>query len=124
MLWNRLGATLANSNQPARALDAYTNSLEINSACIRARYNIAVSCIQLGSYKEAAEHLLGALSIQEGHMEQVMQEGKGKSPVVGIVSQLHQLSSDGVWNALRMLFELHSKFFMRNVLLLELVLIF
>ncbi|KAJ3219601.1 Peroxisomal membrane signal receptor PTS1 [Dinochytrium kinnereticum] len=65
MLWNKLGATLANSRSHERALDAYFNALQLNPAFIRARYNLSVSCIQLGTYKEAAEHLLAALAIQE-----------------------------------------------------------
>jgi peroxin-5 len=38
--------------------------LEIEPGFIRARYNVGVVCINLKSYKEAAEHLLIALNHQ------------------------------------------------------------
>ncbi|KAK9711824.1 hypothetical protein K7432_007550 [Basidiobolus ranarum] len=66
LLWNKLGATTANSQKPAEAIDAYFKALELNPAYIRARYNLAVSCINLGQYHEAAEHLLQALALQGG----------------------------------------------------------
>jgi peroxin-5 len=31
---------------------------------VRARYNLGVSCINIGVYREACEHLLGALDMQ------------------------------------------------------------
>jgi peroxin-5 len=37
--------------------------LELNSGFIRARYNLGVSCINIGCYKEAAEHFLTALNL-------------------------------------------------------------
>ncbi|KAK9768592.1 hypothetical protein K7432_000654 [Basidiobolus ranarum] len=92
LLWNKLGATLANSNDPARAIDAYFNALEINPSYIRARYNLAVSCINLGQHREAAEHLLQALALQSGD-----DTGKGKLPQSGDVGM-----SSNVWDTLRM----------------------
>lgn len=32
---------------------------------VRARYNLGVSCINIGCYKEAAEHLLSGLSMHQ-----------------------------------------------------------
>lgn len=63
LLWNRLGALLANSNRSEEAVDAYFKALELRPAFVRARYNLGVSCINIGCYKEAAEHLLGGLSM-------------------------------------------------------------
>lgn len=63
-LWNRLGATLANGQKSAEAIDAYSKSLELSPGFIRARYNLGISCINLTAYKEAAEHLLTALNQQ------------------------------------------------------------
>ena len=40
-------------------------SLSLNPAFVRARYNLAVSCINIRVYKEAAEHLLAAISMQK-----------------------------------------------------------
>ena len=63
LLWNRLGATLANSGRSEDAIAAYQRALEINPNFVRARYNLGVSCINIGCYEEAAQHLLGALSM-------------------------------------------------------------
>lgn len=63
LLWNRLGATLANSGRSEEAIEAYEQALNINPNFVRARYNLGVSCINIGCYPEAAQHLLGALSM-------------------------------------------------------------
>ncbi|KAJ1548866.1 Peroxisomal membrane signal receptor PTS1 [Cladochytrium tenue] len=63
LLWNRLGATLANSGRSEEAIDAYYKALELKPTFVRCRYNLGVSCINIGCYREAAEHLLGALSM-------------------------------------------------------------
>ncbi|CAG8795626.1 463_t:CDS:2, partial [Racocetra fulgida] len=65
LLWNRLGATLANSGKSEDAIDAYHKALEIKPTFVRARYNLGVSCLNIGCYREAAEHLLGALSMHQ-----------------------------------------------------------
>jgi peroxin-5 len=58
-----LGATLANGGRSEDAIHAYYKALELNSGFIRARYNLGVSCINIGCYKEAAEHFLNALNM-------------------------------------------------------------
>jgi len=63
ILWNRLGATLANGGRSEEAIDAYHKALHLKPSFVRARYNLGVSCINIGCYKEAAEHFLGALSL-------------------------------------------------------------
>ena len=63
LLWNRLGATLANSGRSEEAIAAYEAALTLNPNFVRARYNLGVSCINVGCYPEAAQHLLGALSM-------------------------------------------------------------
>lgn len=65
VLWNRLGASLANSNRSEEAVDAYFKALEIKPTFVRARYNLGVSCINIGCYKEAAEHLLSGLAMHQ-----------------------------------------------------------
>lgn len=65
LLWNRLGATLANSDRSEEAIDAYYKALEIRPSFVRARYNLGVSCINIGCYKEAAQHLLSALYLHK-----------------------------------------------------------
>ncbi|KAK9240571.1 hypothetical protein V1525DRAFT_385576 [Lipomyces kononenkoae] len=63
LLWNRLGATLANSHRSEEAIEAYYKALELRPSFVRARYNLGVSCINIGCYKEAAQHLLAALNM-------------------------------------------------------------
>lgn len=63
LLWNRLGATLANSGRSEEAIDAYSRALELRPNFVRARYNLGVSCINIGCYEEAAQHLLQALEM-------------------------------------------------------------
>lgn len=65
VLWNRLGASLANSNRSEEAVNAYFKALELKPTFVRARYNLGVSCINIGCYKEAAEHLLSGLSMHQ-----------------------------------------------------------
>ncbi|CAG8719939.1 2013_t:CDS:2 [Acaulospora morrowiae] len=62
-LWNRLGATLANSGRSEDAIEAYYKALELKPTFVRARFNLGVSCLNIKCYREAAEHLLGALSM-------------------------------------------------------------
>lgn len=98
LLWNRLGATLANSGRSEEAIEAYSRALEINSNFVRARYNLGVSCINLGVNEQAASHLLGALSMHrvietEGRQKaaELLQDGSGRdvpdSVVEGLLSQ-------------------------------------
>ena len=72
MLWNRLGATLgtqilpnnllfnlkyslyvnlANGGRSEEAIESYYKALELSPGFIRARYNLAVSCINLGAHR-------------------------------------------------------------------------
>ncbi|KEF60039.1 uncharacterized protein A1O9_04889 [Exophiala aquamarina CBS 119918] len=76
LLWNRLGATLANSGRSEDAIDAYCKALEVNPNFVRARYNLGVSCINIGCYPEAAGHLLGALNLHRVVGEQGMDKAR------------------------------------------------
>uniref|UniRef100_A0A8C8RE59 PEX5-related protein n=1 Tax=Pelusios castaneus TaxID=367368 RepID=A0A8C8RE59_9SAUR len=86
-LWNRLGATLANGDRSGEAVEAYTRALEIQPGFIRSRYNLGISCINLGAYREAASNFLTALSLQRKSRNQ---------------QQVPQLEFSGnIWAALR-----------------------
>lgn len=85
LLWNRLGATLANSGRSEEAIEAYEKALTINPNFVRARYNLGVSCINIGCYPEAAQHLLGALSMHRI----VEQEGRERArEIVGDTNEI------------------------------------
>ncbi|BEI83734.1 hypothetical protein CcaverHIS002_0403380 [Cutaneotrichosporon cavernicola] len=64
LLWNRLGATLANGGDPEEAVDAYRRALEIKPTFTRAIANLGVACLNIGVHREAAEHFLAALALQ------------------------------------------------------------
>ncbi|OSX66466.1 hypothetical protein POSPLADRAFT_1053107 [Postia placenta MAD-698-R-SB12] len=66
LLYNRVGATLANNGNPEEALQYYYRALELNPTYIRAKFNLGISCINLRRYEEAAHHILDALVLQDG----------------------------------------------------------
>lgn len=89
LLWNRLGATLANSGRSEDAIAAYEKALTMNPNFVRAQYNLGVSCINIGCYPQAAEHLLGALS-----MHRIVEE-QGKDRARDIVSDANSTNGAG-----------------------------
>jgi peroxin-5 len=62
-LWNKLGATLANSNASDRALPAYQNALKLRPKYARAWLNMAISHSNLQNYDQAARCYLQTLSL-------------------------------------------------------------
>ncbi|XP_063821967.1 peroxisomal targeting signal 1 receptor [Ostrinia nubilalis] len=89
-LWNRLGATLANSERSEEAVEAYHHALNLEPGFIRARYNVGITCMNLGAHKQAAEHFLVALN----------QQYKSKS--LHPSSSSVDTSSSTIWTTLRM----------------------
>ncbi|XP_044714973.1 tetratricopeptide repeat domain-containing protein [Hirsutella rhossiliensis] len=65
LLWNRLGATLANSGRSEEAIAAYEQALSLSPNFVRARYNLGVSCININCHQEAACHFLAALAMHK-----------------------------------------------------------
>jgi len=51
LLWNKLGATFANSNRNEEAIDSYYQALKLCPGFVRARYNLGIGCMNLGAYK-------------------------------------------------------------------------
>lgn len=64
-LWNKLGATLANSSHSTEAIPAYLRALEIKPRYARGWQNLGISHANLGNYKSAANCYLQALSLNE-----------------------------------------------------------
>eukprot|EP00542_Grammatophora_oceanica_P020265 CAMPEP_0194034926 /NCGR_PEP_ID=MMETSP0009_2-20130614/7381_1 /TAXON_ID=210454 /ORGANISM="Grammatophora oceanica, Strain CCMP 410" /LENGTH=177 /DNA_ID=CAMNT_0038676077 /DNA_START=52 /DNA_END=585 /DNA_ORIENTATION=+ len=62
-LHNKLGATLANSNQSTDALHSYQRALELRPKYARAWLNMAISHSNLKQYDEAARCYLQTLSL-------------------------------------------------------------
>lgn len=101
LLWNRLGATLANSGRSEEAINAYERALTINPNFVRARYNLGVSCINIGCFQEAAEHLLGALAMHKVAEEKAYQDAKG----LGVdAERIVQNQSTNLFDTLRRVF--------------------
>ncbi|GHJ89060.1 hypothetical protein NliqN6_5462 [Naganishia liquefaciens] len=97
-LWNRLGATLANSGSPEEAIDAYRRALELKPSFTRAIYNLGVSCLNIGVYQEAAEHLLAGLALHSVDSAQVPSAKLGN----GADAPDH---STTLWTTLRRVFQ-------------------
>ncbi|KAF9506187.1 hypothetical protein BS47DRAFT_1385656 [Hydnum rufescens UP504] len=64
LMWNRLGSSLSNGSKPEEALGAYREALRLRPTYTRAIYNVGVACLNIGAYKEAAEHFLSALTLR------------------------------------------------------------
>ncbi len=62
-LWNKLGATLANSKRSPEALPAYHRALELKPRYARGHLNLGISHANLGNYDEACRCYLSALHL-------------------------------------------------------------
>uniref|UniRef100_A0A8C4ZM75 Peroxisomal targeting signal 1 receptor n=1 Tax=Gadus morhua TaxID=8049 RepID=A0A8C4ZM75_GADMO len=98
LLWNKLGATLANSSRSEEAVAAYRTALELQPGFIRSRYNLGISCVNLGAHREAVEHFLEALSLQRHASSGAAGAGATPRPVGSAASVM----SDNIWSTLRM----------------------
>ncbi|KAG6960573.1 hypothetical protein JG688_00009533 [Phytophthora aleatoria] len=62
-LWNKVGATLANSARSSEAIPAYHRALELKPRYARGWLNLGISHANLGNYEEATKCYLQALSL-------------------------------------------------------------
>lgn len=90
ILWNRLGATLANGYKPYDAVVAYRRALDISPGFLRSRYNLAISLIHMQQYVEASKQLIQILSMQ----------AQGKGMKSGLI-RTRSITSASIWNTLR-----------------------
>ncbi|CAG8982507.1 hypothetical protein HYALB_00002287 [Hymenoscyphus albidus] len=110
LLWNRLGATLANSGRSEEAIAAYEKALTLRTNFVRARYNLGVSCINIGCYEEAASHLLGALAMhkvveKEGREKaRDLLDGNGNISEADLEKMVTQNQSTNLYDTLRRVF--------------------
>ncbi|EJD02851.1 TPR-like protein [Fomitiporia mediterranea MF3/22] len=88
-LYNRVGATLANSGLSEDAFQYYYRALELNPAYIRARFNLGISCMNMRRYEEAAQFILDAL---------IMQDSDGS---VHAGDDKRGITSTALWDSLR-----------------------
>ena len=64
MLWNKLGATLANGDRSEDAFQAYKEALRLYPNYVRCRYNLGIACMNMKFFPEACGHFLTALKLQ------------------------------------------------------------
>lgn len=84
VLWNRLGATLANHGKPEDAVHAYRQALAIKPSFVRGRYNLAISLMNIGWFKESVECLLACLKLQTTENDTPQNRDKNSSIVEGL----------------------------------------
>ncbi|GAB1608028.1 peroxisomal targeting signal 1 receptor-like isoform X1 [Argonauta hians] len=104
-LWNKLGASLANSNKSEQAVEAYHHALRLSPGFIRSRYNLGIACINLGVHQSAVEHFLVALNMQRKSEESMPALMGGSSP---------QVMSMNIWGTLRMTFTIMNRLDLHN----------
>lgn len=75
LLWNRYGSCLSNGAKPEEALHAYREALNLRPTYTRAVYNVGVACLNIGAHKEAAEHFLSAITLQDSSGGSVQSDG-------------------------------------------------
>ncbi|BGO99988.1 hypothetical protein NBRC10513v2_004212 [Rhodotorula toruloides] len=100
LLYNRIGATYANSGKTDLAMQYYHAALDLDPGYVRARFNLAVATMNLGQYEDAVHHLLTALSVQEADMEY---DNMQQTPPVNAAGVSHAL-----WDSLHVsLIQMH-----------------
>ena len=108
LLWNRLGATLANSGRSEEAIAAYEKALTLNPNFVRARYNLGVSCINIGCYEEAVQHLLAGLSmhrvVEKEGRERVREVTGGRVDDARLDHMMDMNQSTNLYDTLRRVF--------------------
>ncbi|GAA6018780.1 hypothetical protein JCM11491_003444 [Sporobolomyces phaffii] len=89
LLYNRLGATYANSGKTELAIQYYLAALDLQPGYVRARFNLAVANMNQGNYEEAIHHLLTSLSVQQADSEheQLVDPTPSNEPPSGVTSQ-------------------------------------
>ncbi|GAA6032299.1 hypothetical protein JCM8097_008106 [Rhodosporidiobolus ruineniae] len=104
LLFNRLGATHANSGNTQLAMQYYLAALDLDPGYVRARFNLAVANMNLGQYEDSVQHLLTALSIQETDAEQAHIE---QAPVAEPNGH-NGITSNTLWDSLKVsLLQMH-----------------
>lgn len=93
VLYNRLGATLANSGRSHEAIKFYHRALALHPNFVRAQFNLGISYINLAQYRLAAQCILDAIRLQ--HADITEGYGEGAPTVKGV-------TSDALWSTLRM----------------------
>ncbi|ORY31600.1 hypothetical protein BCR39DRAFT_571085 [Naematelia encephala] len=97
LVWNRLGATLANSGRSSEAVTYYHKALSLHPNFVRALFNLGISYINLAQYSLAAQSILDALRLQHADAS----EGYSTSGSRMSVKAARGVGSETLWNTLR-----------------------
>ncbi|ORX40456.1 hypothetical protein BD324DRAFT_610773 [Kockovaella imperatae] len=84
ILYNRLGATLANSGRSNEAISYYHKALSLHPNFVRALFNLGIAHVNLAQYAQAAQRILDALRLQhadatEAYSGSSLQKGIGSN---------------------------------------------
>jgi peroxin-5 len=91
-MWNRLGATLANSQRYDQALQAYERSLAANPTYVRALYNTGVAYMNQSNYAKALGFMIRALQYHLPVSTEVNTD---------VVSEALKTGYNTIWNTMR-----------------------
>lgn len=95
LLYNRLGATLANGGRSQDAVELYHKALSLHPNFVRALFNLGISYINLAEYSKAAQSLLDALRLQHADAtEGYASNQEGRTAPKGVTSEV-------LWTTLR-----------------------
>ena len=104
-LWNKLGATLANSRRSEDAIVAYNRALDLNPGFVRAQYNLGIAFSNLSQHQEAAKAFLQAIHMQQANVPNCSQSSTHSSAVMWDVLR----STFAVMNRYDLVEKSHSK---------------
>ena len=91
-MWNRLGATLANSKRYDEALAAYEKALNLNPKYVRTLYNMGVSHMNQSNYSKS-------LSLMTSALQHHLPVSNKIDP--SILSEALRTGYDTIWNTMR-----------------------
>ncbi|TYJ56585.1 hypothetical protein B9479_002677 [Cryptococcus floricola] len=98
LLYNRLGATLANSGRSNEAISYYHKALLIHPSFVRALFNLGIAYLNLGQYKPAAQSIVDALRLQHADASEGYSFAQREG---GMGGGSKGVGSDALWSNLR-----------------------
>ena len=78
-LWNLVGLSFQNLNQPNKSLDCFENAIRINSKNFSAYNNLGISYKKIRKYKEAEASLLKSIEINPNYVNAIVNIGNIKN---------------------------------------------
>ncbi|KAL7420671.1 hypothetical protein Q5752_004622 [Cryptotrichosporon argae] len=94
LLYNRLGATLANGGRPKDAIEYYHRALSLHPNFVRALFNLGIAHTSLGQHATAAQCVLDALRLQQADASEGYVAGSEDRRTKGV-------TSESLWSSLR-----------------------